>query len=364
MSDNDMKHLFIEPLDVWLFRNGRPFNSQEDHTAQGIFPPFPGTMQGILRTHHLALHGINIHNKTAVIDHVGTRYSYPDNFRVIGPFIARRQKEKIVRYFPLPQDLYLGENQQTYRTFKPEQNPNTYTDLMTKGLAHLWLLWRHDHQEPQKDESEGGRWITETQLGVYLRGEPIPKKDMVTGSELFTTEPRVGIGLNNQQRVTKEGMLYEVKFTRLKANVGLTVGVEGLAGWPNEGILALGGEARVGHYVECAGWSPPCHVNKESNQFKIVFLTPTYFENGWESKDWGQFFENEVQLVTAAVNRPLIWGGRDLANNKHEPSYRYVSAGSVYYFKGQPNLKLPYITDIPDQFGPIGLGQFAIGGWQ
>jgi CRISPR-associated protein Cmr3 len=80
MSNNEMKHLFIEPLDVWLFRNGRPFNSQEDHTAQGTFPPFPSTMQGILRTHHLALHGINIYDQTAVTGHVGTRYSYPDNF--------------------------------------------------------------------------------------------------------------------------------------------------------------------------------------------------------------------------------------------------------------------------------------------
>lgn len=362
MSNNGMKHLFIEPLDVWLFRNGRPFNSQEDHTAQGTFPPLPSTMQGILRTHHLALNGVNIHDATAVTDHVGTRYSYPDNFQVTGPFIARRQKGQVMRYFPLPQDLYLdGE---AYRTFTLNPELTVYTDLMAQpGMAQLQLLYRHSEQEPQKDDGEGGKWITETELNLYRQGQPIPKDQVASGSCLFTTEARIGIGLNSQQRVTEEGKLYEVKFTRPKENVGLAIGVAGLADWPNEGVIAVGGEARAGHYTTCSGWPPQHQVNRQGGQFKILFLTPTYFEEGWQSADWKQFFADEVQLVTAVVGRPLIWGGRDLATNKHEPSYRYVPAGSVYYFKGQAGLKLPYITDKPDQFGPIGFGQFAIGGW-
>lgn len=360
MSNHEMKHLFIEPLDVWLFRNGRPFNSQEDHTAQGTFPPFPSTMQGVLRTHHLALHRVNIHDETAVTNHVGTRHTYPENFQVIGPFIARRQNKQIIRYFPLPQDLYLDEEQQAYRTFTFKPEATVYTDLTDK--AKLQLLYRHSEQKPQKDDSEGGKWITEMQLNAYLRGESIPKDKVVSGSCLFTTEARVGIGLNSQQRVTEEGKLYEVKFTRPKENVGLAVGVAGLDGWPDEGIIAVGGEARAGHYTPCSAWSPH-HLHKTNGQFKILLLTPTYFEQGWQSENWGQFFTGDVQLVTAVVGRPLIWGGRDIATNQHEPSYRYVPAGSVYYFKGQVELKLPTITDKPDQFGPIGFGQFAIGGW-
>lgn len=358
MSNHEMKHLFIEPLDVWLFRNGRPFNSQEDHTAQGTFPPFPSTMQGILRTHHLALHGVNIHDETAVTHHVGTRHTYPENFQVTGPFVARRQAGQVTRYFPLPQDLYLdGEVYRTF-TFKPEAA--VYTDLTER--TQLQLLYRHSEQEPQKDDSEGGKWMTETELDAYLRGESIPKDKVQSGSSLFTTEARVGIGLNSQQRVTEEGKLYEVKFTRPQTDVGLVVGVAGLADWPNEGIIAVGGEARAGIYQSCAPWSPHQPATL-LNQFKIVFLTPTYFEQGWQSENWGQFFAGDVQLVTAVVGRPFIWGGRDLATNQHEPSYRYVPAGSVYYFKGQTQLKLPTITDKPDQFGPIGFGQFAIGGW-
>lgn len=359
MSNHEMKHLFIEPLDVWLFRNGRPFNSQEDHTAQGTFPPFPSTMQGILRTHHLAWHGVNIHDQAQVKTHVGARHSYPQNFQLTGPFVACRQNGQVTRHFPLPQDVYLdGETYRTF-TFKPEAT--VYTDLT--GRSQLQLLYRHSEQEPQKDDSEGGKWLTETELDSYLRGKSIPKDKVVSGSTLFTTEARMGIGLNSQQRVTEEGKLYEVKFTRPREHVGLAIGVAGLDGWPPEGVLAVGGEARAGHYTTCSAWSPPHHLPKASGQFKILFLTPTYFEQGWQSENWGQFFAGDVQLVTAVVGRPLIWGGRDIATNKHEPSYRYVPAGSVYYFKGQPDLKLTTITDKPDQFGPIGFGQFAIGGW-
>ena len=33
-----MTWLFIEPTDVWFFRDGRPFPTGGGHTARGIFP--------------------------------------------------------------------------------------------------------------------------------------------------------------------------------------------------------------------------------------------------------------------------------------------------------------------------------------
>lgn len=370
MSNDTMKYLFIEPLDVWLFRNGRPFNKGEDHTAQGIFPPMPSTMQGVLRTHHLALNRVYVYDAEEIREHVGTRYDYPSDFQVAGPFLARKQNGRIARYFPMPQDLYLEAERDVYRTFKLEtkQQFPIYTDLRSHDdpeAAHLQLLHRHTSQEPQKEEIEGGAWISETGMATYLHNQQLPKDAVIKGSDLFATEARTGIALNDAQRTTKEGLLYEVKFMRLKENVGLAVGLAGLEGWPDEGVIAIGGEARAGYYRNCSGWLPmhTLAANADVTQFKLVFLTPTYFAKGWRSENWSQFFVNDVELVATALGRPLIWGGRDLAQNKHEPSYRYVPAGSVYYFKGQPALKLPYITDKPDQLGPIGFGQFAIGGW-
>ncbi|MBL8152360.1 MAG: CRISPR-associated protein Cmr3, partial [Blastocatellia bacterium] len=39
-------NLFIEPSDVWLFRDARPFAAGEQSRATSLFPPTPRTIQG------------------------------------------------------------------------------------------------------------------------------------------------------------------------------------------------------------------------------------------------------------------------------------------------------------------------------
>lgn len=41
--------LTINPLDVWMFRDGKPFTSGDSHIAQSLFPPSAFTIQGMLR---------------------------------------------------------------------------------------------------------------------------------------------------------------------------------------------------------------------------------------------------------------------------------------------------------------------------
>ncbi len=42
--------LLIEPLDVLLFRDGRPFSAGMDHLAGSVFPPLPSTIAGFIRS--------------------------------------------------------------------------------------------------------------------------------------------------------------------------------------------------------------------------------------------------------------------------------------------------------------------------
>jgi hypothetical protein len=48
--------LFLEPLDVWLFRDGRPFMAGQQFRAASRFPPSPLVVQGALRAYHLMVH--------------------------------------------------------------------------------------------------------------------------------------------------------------------------------------------------------------------------------------------------------------------------------------------------------------------
>jgi len=50
----------IRPIDVWLFRDGKPFTAGEDHAAETLFPPSPFTLQGAIRTKVLADKGVNL----------------------------------------------------------------------------------------------------------------------------------------------------------------------------------------------------------------------------------------------------------------------------------------------------------------
>jgi len=53
-------HLFFEAVDVWLFRDGRPFTAGSDHVAHSVFPPYPSVMQGAIRSNQLVLLNVDL----------------------------------------------------------------------------------------------------------------------------------------------------------------------------------------------------------------------------------------------------------------------------------------------------------------
>jgi CRISPR-associated protein Cmr3 len=106
-------------------------------------------------------------------------------------------------------------------------------------------------------------------------------------------------------------------------------------------------------------------------RFLIYFATPAYFSAGWQPQNWRRFFEGNVTLQAAAVNRFQSLGGFDWAKDPrdplaHKPARRYVPAGAVYFFtsEGQARLKPDLIQNaIADVGAEIGFGQILIGGW-
>jgi CRISPR-associated protein Cmr3 len=164
-------------------------------------------------------------------------------------------------------------------------------------------------------------------------------------------------------------MLYEVGFVRPAKDVGLYVEMEGNEPeWQKPGILHLGGEKRMAQFqIESADALPP---NPEhTNRFKVYFATPTFFENGWQPTLWGKFFSGDVELVGAAINRFETVGGFNWIANPneataHRPARRFVPAGSVYYFKGNAQLKPGLLQQAITDFGAeIGFGQIIIKEW-
>ncbi len=354
-----MMQLFIAPMDVWLFRDGKPFDAESDHRATSLFPPYPSVMQGVIRSQHLIANKVNLNDRAEIEKWVGTTDDYRA-LRLRGPFIARWDGESLTRYFPVPADMAAqGDKFVPLEMRKPDASK-----LLTNAATEKLLYSR---VEPTKKSP--GQWLSAETLREALALKHGEGVSAISNSQLFERESRFGIGREDSTRTTREHALYEAEFIRPCKNVGLYVEVEGYNGWAERGVMRIGGEGRGAAYEIITAPALPSLAQKFPEgklpaKFKVYFATPTYFKNGWLPESWSKFFDGEVKLVAAAVNRYESVGGFDWAKKAHKPAQRYVPAGSVYYFESNGTAKLKNdvleVNAIADEGAQIGFGQIFI----
>jgi CRISPR-associated protein Cmr3 len=354
--------IFIEPSDVLLFRDGRPFSAGEGHRARSIFPPTPNTIQGVIRSKILADRcgryqqyrdgclDCSEQNNCTIPDEIGKpdkngRGNY-GKMNLKGALISKYHESKLTAYFPIPADVVQVKDKDNpaaepkleyLQPLRLQQNPPGQNDL-----AHdLSLLWTSE-TKPVEAISD---YFTHQELQKYLLGE-IPTDFMKT-SKLYERESRFGIEVDNSKQIVQEGRLYQTEFIRCDKNIGLYVEIDGiqrLSDDPNSQLVAIGGENRVASYSEVnqIDWGDLqkqlISKLKVSAGFKLYLATPTVFKQGW-LPEWidslnfiGNYHGIEVKLVATAIGRYQTIGGWDVAYNRPKPTNRAVSAGSVYYF--------------------------------
>lgn len=350
------KSLFLEPVDVWLFRDGKPFNAGADHHADSLFPPLPSVIQGALRSHYLVLRGIDLSsaNQARIIQEVGTAIDFRD-LRLRGPFIRKGSE----LFFPLPADAFLDEDQGKYRTLALKAY-----DSDVAGSDLLPMMLSSEAAKPAKFEAG---YVSQSEWQNYVAGEPFAQ---TSANELFQRELRTGIARDDDKRVTREGALYSVNYIRACGDVGLHVEMEGLNKWQAQaGVLRIGGEGHGARFsVASLKSTLPVPKIGSLRKFKLVLLTPTFFDEGWRPSNWDRHFTGKVTLQAAALHRFISAGGYDWAKNDHKPALRYVPAGSVYYFSADEAVELrnEWLCDpSPDgaTIGQIGFGQVTVIKW-
>jgi CRISPR-associated protein Cmr3 len=367
--------IVIRPMDVWLFRDGKPFRAGEDHAAETLFPPSPFTLQGAIRTKVLVDKGVNL----AEFAKIGERNPDPDvgygeNFgklRLCGPLLMRCKDGKWERLIPMPADVVKVGNR--YELLRPNLDLPFTTNLPNKSLQLLWA-------RTGERISEAKGWLPESEWERYLQGQA--PEQVVTPGKLFTFEPRFGIAIDANKGTTQEAMLYQARFVRLKEGAALWAEVDGVS--LNEGgFLRFGGEGRAAVYEALSqqeSLRPLSQFNfaSNSNRFKVVLVTPAWFSGGWQPKDgdWSKVFGASVQLVGAAIPRPLLLGGFDVAKGVPKPMRAFVPAGAVYFFEAEKSVSFAddfAFTETPDEvreqndnanaWAQIGLGAVLIGVW-
>lgn len=291
--------LEFDALDVWLFRDGRPFTAGQGHHARSVFPPPPGTMLGAARAVLLdaffkARRGTNPEPR---VDDYGNwlRHGKPGNSRrketldlyqkaeddfgtgtktktkvsIQGPFVVSfippdnpHAVRKQVLFFPAPRDLATFSQKTRdacHLAFNPLREP--IDGLKVSGMDSS-LSWRpRSLQLPpvDDDEPEEVRWVTLNQLTGYLDGPTNSKTNSKAKSvrDPFGFEPRTGLALT-PERTAREGYFYRADFVRPHAeqwsqvNAGeaarrtiLLAEVPDVAGPDNQWWISLGGEGRL-----------------------------------------------------------------------------------------------------------------------
>jgi len=373
--------VWIEPLDVLMFRDSRPFSGGETHRARSLFPPNPLTFLGAVRAKLLeqALSEIgrdfNEYNRycreqdvdgdSEELESLKKRFGFgtdPGKLHLRGPFLARREASIQDLFFPLPFDLLKSKEREGKKgreidrpvPLQPLEDEfhhhAAWDEQWPAGALPLW-----NFEEGAKEAT--GYWLNANGLKNYLEGGSASPEWFTKAGDLYDREQRAGIKLQAGQRTVEQGMLYVAEFIRLRSEHGFLLDVElegdadGSAVEPlKRGILQLGGEARGCRHHGLDGEPQGIQELRElkiadaidgSGRFKLYLASPAIFKNGWlpDFIDRDRLKGNlkgsqaQVRLIAAAVGKPLPIGGWDLARNRPKTLCYAVPPGSVYFFE-------------------------------
>lgn len=353
---------FLEPVDGWSFRDGRPFEAGEAFEARSLFPPAAWTSLGCIRTALLRRHcplperyaGRGTagscprcgEGPCAAEDVVGPAGGSAP-FSLGPPLLAwRRTQDSADVFYPCPVDLVCeeGGNAESWRVL----SPMPVVDGATHSLAPLrpiGLLGRERfHPGPQ--------WITVTELAAYLHGRTVTRSGPCASAgcwdgfsrrgtaPMVYQEPRIGVGIDPASRSARQGQIYLRDVVRLEEGGGLVIKADKPLDLDGE-VGRLGGDGRMVTFHTVSVPSDPSPPERlEQGRLKVYFAAPTWFEGGWRPR-WIDTATLEgsppglvarLRLVGAAISESLALGGWDLKHQRPRAMRRLVGPGAVYYF--------------------------------
>lgn len=265
--------MFLEPVDVWSFRDGRPFDAGEVFEAASIFPPTPWTVLGSLRTALLrricpdperyAKRSTRKAESCVVcgdgpceaIGLVGPPDD-PPPFCLTAPLPGRKgADDRIVRFFPTPADLAILDVEDSAEMDDREHRQQacvrlTPMELPPEVRTSTGNLRPVGAIGPGRATAYPTGWLTQDELERYLAGQPeLPDWRIARPDEwnadshgeeagvgalasdrpgprrpppARVAEVRIGIGMDYHENTVRTGRFYVREAARLAEGVELT----------------------------------------------------------------------------------------------------------------------------------------------
>ncbi|WP_224410512.1 type III-B CRISPR module-associated Cmr3 family protein [Oscillatoria salina] len=361
----------IEPLDVLLFREAKPFSPGEGSWAKGQFPPLPTTVFQALRS--------ALPKCTTKEERLQRDLSF------MGPFLLDTDH---ILWLPTPQDLLAVQK-------KSASDDNAQDDLneTTSEWERTLRLqpanpqqeeWRHlcfDSEElppmvapiEQLKENEfiyrPFSWITACALRKYLQGKnPNNPKDFHADPWDVQILPHIHMEENTRQVKDADGYFTEVAI-RLRPGWKLVAGISAKL---ETTVVRLGGEGHraIASPVTLPDWELLAPHTQPQGNFAYL-LTPGLAEV--DDAVYGIYPHYWKDKLAGCVGtRPLFWGGVSTIYRKNQqtpqfsllPQRAFVAPGTVYLFNKLPeqtNLLPQKVTNWQTTFTQLNYGTLLWG---
>ncbi len=342
-----MKTLHFIPQDAWFFRDGRPYQKEENAQAdvESLFPPFASTVSGAIRValaRNAQKDPWTCSNKWPIeLDNVlGTETDNLGVLQFTGPFLHHHKHGLL---FPAPLHL-LG------KPTPDAETPFTGLTLLEPGEAietdaGSYRLPKANPNTPEGAKNAEGQWITSDGLKAILNGQLPAERDLVSPARLWAFESRVGLSRDAITHAVGDAALYSPRYVRLTKDACMVFGVNGLPkGWSIPESFPLGGEGRMAITLnrdDLKGLEIPASKRPPQNQFILVTLTPVVLPRADDGQPaWPRpehtFPGVDAELLSACLGKPLHIGGWDSINSKPLPLRPCLPPGCVLFFEGTP----------------------------
>lgn len=382
----------IEPQDPLIVRDGRPFHATPGARARSLPFPFPSTTAGGVRTRAgQDDDGIFDTDQIATVRQISVR----------GPLLVELNEYDAFTFLaPAPADaIVFGNKDGLWRKQLCTLNLTTGVEHDDDyQLPYLAGLPTPDGRKPAKEAPTFWRWpLFEdwllkpgddiASLAPIDLGHDGPQVDRRVHVAI---DPGTFTGIDSALFLTRGLTFWHQPQTDMRgggaggggglsqtSKLALAVDVANLNELTiAEGLAYLGGERRLMAWQQPLGLQLPdrpsaltSKVTERIGYYRLILLTPAYFEAGWQPAHFGQTADTTVTLQAAAVGKPVVVSGWDFELGQPKASRRLAPAGSVYFVKVEGDVQqwvqdrwLQSLSD-DEELARVGFGLTAVGLW-
>jgi CRISPR-associated protein Cmr3 len=335
--------LQVQACDTWFFRESRPHDALGFSELASLFPPPVRTLAGALRTYIGERIGIDWQTLTSPLPDFDFAAALGGSdclgrLQLNGPWIVHQGQ----RLYPAP--LYLmhqGTDIQRLRVGKP----------VRCDLGHVRLPELAPGLKGYKTLEQ--RWLTGSGLAKCLNGGLPAHDEIVTSTQLFNHEARLGIARDNPSRKVQDGKLYQTRHLRIQDEVHIELDARQvdaalIESWLNPAyptMLRLGGEGRMASLVPHSQREPLPRAEAATAAQTVLlhFITPAdlngemfpehfkKIERNGQTVWQGDINGLSLTIEAAVIGKVHREGGWDMRRHRPHAVKSYLPAGSAWF---------------------------------